>query len=103
VFYNAAGPTPGLNYKEEEAFSYLVKPNPNRGQFVLDLFSEAKGNYSVRIIDITGKPVFDTKAEFNKGQNNKEFDLTNVPKGVYFIQIVNTSLNEYSIDKIVIN
>jgi hypothetical protein len=103
IYYNAAGPSPGLNYKEEESFSYLVKPNPNQGQFILDLFSDVSSEYRVRIVDITGKPVLEARADFNSGQNNKEFDLTNVPKGVYFIQIMNITLNEYSIDKIVIN
>jgi len=103
IYYNDDGPSPGLNYQKEESFSYLVIPNPNRGEFKLDLFSDVDADFNVRVVDLTGKPVLDRKAKVNRGQNVEEFNLSDVPKGIYFIQIMNTSLNEYSINKIVIN
>ncbi|GLR16669.1 T9SS type A sorting domain-containing protein [Portibacter lacus] len=103
VYYNAEGPKPRAGFKVEKTFSYQVKPNPNRGDFELDLFSDFDGNFDYNIIDITGKRVLNKKASVAQGRNIERFNLNGIEKGIYFIQIINKDLNEYSIDKLVIN
>ncbi|WP_235299134.1 T9SS type A sorting domain-containing protein [Portibacter marinus] len=103
VFFNNDRPLPGLNYQEQETYQYLIHPNPNNGLFEISLFSEVNGNFRFDLIDVTGNPIMNRSEAVNRSKNKIEFDVRNVPKGIYFLRIVDMTSKTSSIDKVVIH
>ncbi len=63
-------------------------PNPSKGVFELSFTLPESGTMTVRIVDAAGKEVFkETKLLFS-GQYNKQLDISNNTKGIYFVQII---------------
>jgi len=94
----------GLDVNELETSLELEElsfhPNPNNGLFALRFKTSRKASLDIRISDINGKLVYNEKASRFKGTYEKEIDLTNQPKGVYFLSIVHGK--EMTAKKIVI-
>jgi len=67
-----------------------IFPNPSDGNFSIVLLSEninITGNINIKILDVTGRRVFEDKANIN--DNSYNFELkTGLESGVYFIQIL---------------
>jgi len=70
-----------ISIEENESLS-IILPNPNSGIFILSTTEHLIGN-PVQIIDNVGRIVRNTMIIKNK----QKFDLSNVPKGKYQIQI----------------
>ncbi|MEM9985747.1 MAG: T9SS type A sorting domain-containing protein, partial [Bacteroidota bacterium] len=77
---------------------FSVYPNPSNGVFRLNIEEEV-GNtpYQVQIVDLIGKELLNQSV---KAQEVTTFDLSNAPKGVYFIKI--TQGREQIIKRVVI-
>lgn len=67
------------------AKKFLVFPNPNKGQFQLNISLEEQEKYSIHIHDIRGQLVYDKD---NLVQTNLDIDLSTQPKGIYFVNII---------------
>lgn len=65
-----------------------VYPNPNNGNFFINLQSEEKGNIQLNIFNIQGKMVFNQSIEKQNNVLNKNLELNNLTKGIYQIQII---------------
>ena len=65
----------------EEATSFAISPNPSSG--FITIAGLADGIKSLEVLDISGQAVFNGKLF----HNTTSLDLSNLPKGVYFIQI----------------
>ncbi|OGS62632.1 MAG: hypothetical protein A2X07_10640 [Flavobacteria bacterium GWF1_32_7] len=65
--------------------SFVVYPNPNKGYFNIQ-FSEMVNEYTVHIIDQSGRTVFENKYSGNNSLN-QEMNLNATAAGVYFITI----------------
>ncbi len=63
-------------------------PNPTAGKFTVSFDTPEKGTLNVRIADSVGKLVFNETLDNFSGQYQKELDLSDNAKGVYFLQIV---------------
>lgn len=74
-------PDIGLIEEDSPSSSLSVYPNPSQGSFMVS--SNKTGYYSV--VDVTGKIIA-------KGQLNKEIDLNDRAKGVYFVVFNNESV-----------
>jgi len=76
-----------LNEASLELEDLMFFPNPNEGQFSLSFSTEAKGDLNIKVVDINGKVVH--KESFNNftGKYNKEIDITENSKGIYFLII----------------
>lgn len=61
-----------------------VYPNPTQGVFYLQIDSQAQMSYQVNVVNLVGQTV--ERREVPANQQNR-FDLSNLPKGVYFIKI----------------
>jgi hypothetical protein len=68
----------------------LIYPNPSNGRFYLS-GNLSKSKYEVEIMDITGRIIL--KANYNG--ENKLIDLSDHPKGLYFLKLYND--NSFSI------
>jgi hypothetical protein len=85
----------GINQVLDQT-SISVFPNPNRGMFKLQI-SNVK-NSKIEFMTYTGQVISTEKVE--SATFVKEFDVDELPSGVYFIKV--TTLNKTIIEKIVI-
>jgi len=69
--------------------SICIYPNPSNGLFKLSGSSQFE---SLRITDITGKTIY-TATIFDL-QSERQIDLSNQPKGIYFLKIVYTERSQ---------
>jgi hypothetical protein len=62
-------------------------PNPSTGNFTVSLLSDSENDAFVRVFDITGKAVVNTRFAATKGQNLFNVDLTGNAHGIYFVEV----------------
>lgn len=82
---------------EQMSQSVKVYPNPNNGQFMLEL-AHFERPVSIQIVNLMGATVLNKQSV--RAQQT-DIDLSGVPQGVYFV-VVNDGLNVFS-QKMVIN
>ncbi|MBB78023.1 MAG: hypothetical protein CL844_03355 [Crocinitomicaceae bacterium] len=69
-----------LSVSEQTLSKINIYPNPSNGIFLIDGFILGENSLSVKIIDVFGKVVLETK-------NSLNLDLTNFEDGVYFVSL----------------
>lgn len=67
--------------------SFTVGPNPNSGMFSLSFDIATKGETQIRVLDVNGGTIYKEDLGNFSGTYDKEFDISNFSKGVYFLQI----------------
>jgi len=72
---------------EQEAWRFAVSPNPNAGQFSLTMHATENLPADLSIINALGVSVLTQKIAVTKGENRYDFDLEQLPSGVYYLQI----------------
>lgn len=70
------------------AIEFGIFPNPNNGTFKV-AFKDISGNIEIRIQNINGAVVQSKSAQGTNGLTVVPFDLTTLPKGIYFMQVSN--------------
>ena len=65
----------------------ILYPNPNRGGFTIAYQSKVQEQLSVEVLDITGRLVTTQFWYVNIGNNNKQFNVGTLAKGVYLVKI----------------
>jgi len=73
--------------------NFSVFPNPNNGQFTIVNQGQA-GNYSIEMIDVTGKVVYAEQIQLN-GNDRTEISPDALNTGVYLVRMTNTEENYY--------
>jgi len=85
-----------------------IYPNPSSGNFMVEWLNACPafcggliaGEVSIDVINTLGQKVFSSVEKISFTQFEKEVDLTNVPGGIYFVEI--KTVNEFFRKKIVI-
>ncbi len=67
--------------------SINIYPNPNNGQFNVNINSSAQDFYIIKVTDLTGRLVFSEEIQCQVGMNTKTINLNNGNKGLYLISI----------------
>ncbi|MCG9911909.1 MAG: T9SS type A sorting domain-containing protein [Flavobacteriales bacterium] len=62
-------------------------PNPSNGNFTLSLLSDSEEDAFVRVYDLTGKQIINTRFAATKGQNVFQLDITGNASGIYFVDV----------------
>lgn len=78
------------NVSVEEAqmcFNFMVYPNPTSHDAVVSVNTQSGMNVLLRILDITGKEVYNTQLNNLNGQQNIQIPSSSFEKGVYFVQM----------------
>jgi hypothetical protein len=77
----------GINNFSADLNSALsVYPNPSTGKFEFTLDAGKRVNGEIRIVDASGKQVFNQLIDV-VGKYNTSIDLSNMPKGLYVLQV----------------
>ncbi|MDX1908478.1 MAG: T9SS type A sorting domain-containing protein [Bacteroidia bacterium] len=61
-----------------------VYPNPSNGLFNLEIQGNPGVTYQVKVVNLIGQTIAEQQVE---PHTRTRFDLSNAPRGVYFIQI----------------
>ncbi len=64
-----------------------VSPNPNTGDFTIDLDIQSANNVNAAILSTEGRVIWNEDLGSVNGSMSKEVSLTNVPAGIYFVRI----------------
>ena len=64
-----------------------VYPNPNNGQFILQLDLDKALQVELRIFDLLGRQVWNHSEALTFGEWKQNIDLTQLSKGTYFIEV----------------
>lgn len=88
-----------IAYKPKEQVSFSIFPNPNTGQFTLQLGSSSPPATKVTISDITGRIVY---IEDITGKSSIVFNLAYLVKGMYFCSVFQVN-NRLDTQQLLIN
>ena len=81
---------PFLSENQETIISDLnVYPNPTSDYITLNFTSTTTEDLQLFLTDILGKTIFSKTLLTDKGEQNIRFQVSDLPKGTYFLQIVN--------------
>ncbi len=78
--------------ENSEAVNLEIYPNPTTGQFSLNIDAVDLNNAELQVIDIVGKVIHVQNINVN-GSEVINLDISNNPKGIYFVQIKNETQN----------
>jgi len=81
---------PSLRYRSgsPETGEYKIYPNPNHGDFTIELPMPAPENLVLRVLSYTGQVISEHKAE--RGSASQKLQLSNLANGMYFLQIISS-------------
>jgi len=72
--------------------SVKIYPNPNAGQFVLQLNSDNIQNITVNVVNNIGMTVYQSSVSLSKSHKST-IDLSEFSNGIYFIKILGANIN----------
>jgi hypothetical protein len=71
--------------------SLNIYPNPASDQITIEFELTEANNTSIKLTNILGQTVWEMENVFIVGNNKLEIDVGELPKGLYFVQLVNSS------------
>lgn len=74
----------GGNKQTSPSLGFAVYPNPSQGKLNLNLPGD--GNWNIQLLDLNGRSVLSSE-----GVGQVKFDLSQLPKGLYLVQISNST------------
>lgn len=81
---------------------FVVSPNPTTGRVILTIPNEsAVSTTDIMLFDMQGKQILRETKLINEGNNELEYDLTHLPKGMYVFHI--KIANEVSTQKLIVD
>ncbi|HEY4936120.1 MAG TPA: GEVED domain-containing protein, partial [Puia sp.] len=75
------------NYTPGNDIGLAVTPNPNQGVFTVQFYQAVMANMDLRILDINGQLLYESKNPNFKGSFSKSISLGAVSEGMYVLQI----------------
>jgi len=91
---------PSLSIPENTFDEFSIFPNPNNGEFTINLSSRSNKNINVEVYDIRGRSIFnntyDSTSDFSQSIN-----LNSVQSGMYLVKV--TDGDRIAIKKIIVN
>lgn len=85
-----ASQKPGISTGAKNNFANLnlkLSPNPNKGQFTIELTAPQNQVYSVIITDIIGTPIISETKSATAGINTWSFSSPKLHKGIYMLHV----------------
>lgn len=91
--------TIGVEEKESTAV-FSVYPNPNDGNFAVNISSNTPKTYTLSVRNMLGQEVYTNQVAVN-GEKRHNLDLSGMDKGVYFVSLENG--NERLVKKVILH
>ena len=88
-------PIVGIGEKNNST-DFTISPNPSQG--LVRLIFNGKGNKEIRIMNVTGKNVYQGITDLAI----QNIDLTDLSAGIYFVQVTDESTSKIMVKKLVI-
>lgn len=79
--------TTNVGDRKLQADEMMFYPNPNNGKFNLAFYLADKGDTEIHVMNIEGKKVYSEKLVGFSGKYDREIDISQNPKGIYFVKI----------------
>jgi ELWxxDGT repeat protein len=79
--------------------STTIYPNPASSLLNVNVSSSLEGRVTISIIDVTGNALF--SKTLGLGETNAQFNIANLPSGVYFVKISSPNSSESTVKKFV--
>jgi hypothetical protein len=76
----------GLNNSTLNVVEFNLFPNPSTGKFNYSITAE-NGNYDLRILDVSGRSVYQKQIESKSGMLYGSIEDTKLNSGIYFVEI----------------
>ena len=76
---------------ELDASLATIYPNPSAGHFTLSINNNAAQDMTIEIISMTGKKELVLRHENVAGNYEKQFDLSSMAKGIYYIRLISAN------------
>ncbi len=86
VYKDSIEITTGVSISEALLSAISLYPNPNDGQFKVELPNQLKGDFSLSVSEISGKVIRKITAS-TANQESLKFDISDLPDGVYLVTI----------------
>jgi hypothetical protein len=64
-----------------------IYPNPNNGEFTVQINSLNNGLYELSVVDLVGKELYKEEINCNAGSNIQKLNLQQLEKGIYLVHI----------------
>jgi len=64
-------------------------PNPNNGEFTIQINSLTKGTYEISVVDLVGKELYNLEMNCNVGDNMHKLNLQSLENGIYLVHLRN--------------
>ncbi len=84
------------------AVNMHVYPNPNTGEFNLQLANEKSGTYLISVSNLIGQQVYSERIAVTDGNMRKTMNLSGYENGVYMLTVTNENSKAKTVRKIVI-
>jgi len=78
--------TTAVNDLDASLTAIMIFPNPNSGMFVVEIEVQAKTEFQIQLINITGQVIYSERV--NVSSYKKDIDLSGHAKGVYALKVV---------------
>lgn len=91
---NGGNPNEEVSVKEVGTENLVVMPNPTNGQLVFEIESNDDSEAAIRVVNTQGQAIqLDRSATIPlvKGYNSFTQDITQLPSGTYYIQVIKPS------------
>jgi Zn-dependent metalloprotease len=82
----------GIGEIDADAY-FAIFPNPATDDLFVDFSSKKPQEYTLTLLDVIGKTIYSSSNMAVSGTNHNKISLYNVKPGVYFINLVSSSLN----------
>lgn len=81
--------------------NFTVYPNPNSGEFKLNMTDEKAGTYTISVSNLIGQQIYSERVAVTNGNMQKSINLSSFEKGIYVLSIADESSKAKSVRKIV--
>jgi hypothetical protein len=78
----------GTRFNTTNLFDLQILPNPNDGRFSLQLNSSISSTATLGIYNLAGQQIMAQAIELTEGPSSLNLSLTDLPEGVYLVQIL---------------
>lgn len=71
--------------------NFLLFPNPTEGKFIMNISGNPNEMQTVNVSDVSGRIAKIWNIGANPSNDIQEFDITELPSGIYFVSLANSS------------